>query len=303
MQRNLITAAVAVALFGIVGCQTAPKTNSTLEAARAAVQGAQSDPNVSKYAPTELNRARSLLTNAEGAAGERGANDASASHYAYLATQMARVAEQRAQEQVAVARIKAGESERQQILLSARESEATQAMAQARAAQTQAEAARNEAQNAQAQMAQAQAESQRLASQLEELKAAQTPRGIVLTLDDVLFDTGRAELKPGAQRSLDQIGQFLQQHPERRVQVEGFTDSQGSDEYNLQLSQRRADAVATAIIQRGIDAQRVRALGYGEEFPVAGNTDAGSRQLNRRVEIVVGNDDRAIPSRAGVGSP
>ena len=107
------------------------------------------------------------------------------------------------------------------------------------------------------------------------MQAAQTSRGIVLTLDDVLFDTGKAELKSGAQRSLDQIAAFLNENPERRVQVEGFTDSQGTDDYNLELSQSRADAVAMAIIQRGIDAQRVRALGYGEEFP-------GREQRERR---------------------
>ena len=133
------------------------------------------------------------------------------------------------------------------------------------------------------------------------MQASQTSRGIVLTLDDVLFDTGKAQLKPGAERSIDQIATFLNENPERRVQVEGFTDSQGTNEYNLELSQSRADAVAMAIIQRGIDAQRVRALGYGEGFPVASNANDGSRQLNRRVEIIVSNDDAAIPGRtAGV---
>ncbi len=133
------------------------------------------------------------------------------------------------------------------------------------------------------------------------MQASQTSRGIVLTLDDVLFDTGKAQLKSGAQRSLDQIASFLSENPERRVQVEGFTDSEGANDYNLELSQSRADAVAMAIIQRGIDAQRVRALGYGEEFPVASNASVGSRQLNRRVEIIVSNDDAAIPGRtAGV---
>ena len=161
-----------------------------------------------------------------------------------------------------------------------------------------AQVAQADAQNAKAQATQAQAESQRLAAQLESLQASQTPRGIVLTLDDVLFDTGKAQLKSGARRSLDQIAAFLNENPERRVQVEGFTDSQGTNDFNLELSQSRADAVAMAIIQRGIDAQRVRALGYGEEFPVASNTNAGSRQLNRRVEIVVSNGDAAIPSRA-----
>jgi outer membrane protein OmpA-like peptidoglycan-associated protein len=209
---------------------------------------------------------------------------------------MARISEQRAHEQVARERIKAGETERQQILLSARESEAQQARSAARDAQA-------AAQSAQAQIAQAQAEKERLAAELENLQASQTSRGIVLTLDDVLFDTGRSELKPGAQRSIEQIAAFLGEHPERSVQIEGFTDSQGSNDYNLELSQRRADAVAMAIIQRGVDAQRVRAMGYGEEFPVASNANAGSRQLNRRVEVIVSNDERAIPSRSGTASP
>lgn len=299
MKRNLISLPVlAAALLGLAACQSAPKDSPLLAQARDAVSRAESDPNVTRYAPTELDRARKLMINAEGAAKERGANDKVASHYAYLATQMARIAGQRSLEQVAMARVKAGETERQKILLSARESEADRALAQARDAQAQAERARNEAQNAQSQMAQTQADNQRL---MNELQAAQTSRGIVLTLGDVLFDTGQAQLKPGAQRPIEQIAAFLNDNPERSVQVEGFTDSQGTDEYNQQLSQRRADAVAQAIIQRGIDAQRVRALGYGEEFPKASNASAGSRQLNRRVEIVVSNGEAAIPGRTASG--
>ncbi|MEO8062097.1 MAG: OmpA family protein [Pseudomonadota bacterium] len=303
MKNNLIAIAVASTLLGLAGCATTPKSNATLDQARVAVQQAETDPTVSKYAPTELDRARKLLINAEGSAKQHGANDPNASHYAYLATQMARIAGQRAHEQVATARIKAGEGERQQILLSARENEADNAVARAQASQAQAEAARNEAVNAQSQLSQAQAESQRLAAELQDLQASQTSRGIVLTLQDVLFDTGRSQLKPGAERSLDQIATFLREHQERRVQVEGFTDSQGTNEYNLELSQRRADAVAMAIIQRGIDAQRVRAMGYGEEYPKASNENAGSRQLNRRVEIIVSNGEQAIPGRSAAGAP
>jgi outer membrane protein OmpA-like peptidoglycan-associated protein len=287
--------AVTAALLGMVGCETAPETSGVLDEARSAVSTAEADPNVTKYAPTELDRARKLLVNAEGAAKEKGAKDKSTAHYAYLATQMARISQQRAQEQVATARVKAGETERQKILLTARESEADQAKAQAQQAVS-------DAQNAQAQVQQAQAESQRLAAQLENMQASQTPRGIVLTLDDVLFDTGKAQLKTGAARSIEQIAAFLKENPDRRVQVEGFTDSQGANDYNLELSQSRADSVAMAIIQRGVDAQRVRALGYGEDYPVASNANAGSRQLNRRVEIIVSNDKSEIPVRA-VGAP
>ena len=293
--KHTYLAITAAAIFAL-GCETAPKDEGALTEARSAVAQAEADPNVSKYAATELDRARKLLTNAESAANGKGAARQSAAHYAYLATQVARIAEQRAHAQVATERIKAGEVERQKILLSARETEVQRAQAQT-------EQARNEALNAQSQVAQAQADKERLAAQLEDLQASQTDRGIVLTLGDVLFDTGRAELKPGAQRSLDQIASFLEQHPERKVQIEGFTDSQGSDDYNLELSQKRADAVAMAIMQRGVEAQRVRAMGYGEQFPVASNTNAGSRQMNRRVEIIVSNDDGAVPGRTASGSP
>jgi outer membrane protein OmpA-like peptidoglycan-associated protein len=300
MNRHYLPkSALALAMVGflaLAGCETAPETSTVLEEARGAVAKAEADPSVAQYAATELDRARKLLVNAEGRAGEEGAKDPMTAHYAYLATQMAHIAEQRAQEQVAIARVKSGEDERQRILLSARESEAQRAQAAA-------QQARNEAANAQAQVAQAKSEAERLAAALENMQAEQTNRGIVLTLDDVLFDTGRSELKPSAFRSIDQIAAFLNENPERRVQVEGFTDSRGAENYNLELSQRRADAVATAIMQRGIDAQRVRALGYGEEYPVASNDSAGSRQMNRRVEIIVSNDERAVPSRAIPGSP
>jgi len=268
VQRTFVIAAITSALLGLAGCETAPESDAVLEQARQAVAQAEADPNVSKYAPAELDRARKLLINAEGAAREKGGKNEAAAHYAYLTTQMARIAGQRAQEQVALKRIKAGETEREKILLSAHQNEPDQARA----------------------------------AKLEGMQASQTSRGLVLTLDDVLFDTGTAQLKSGAQRSLDQIAAFLNENPERRVQIEGFTDSDGTNDYNIELSQSRADSVAMAIINRGIDAERVRALGYGEQFPVASNADAGSRQLNRRVEIILSNGGQVIPGRVVVGA-
>jgi outer membrane protein OmpA-like peptidoglycan-associated protein len=115
----------------------------------------------------------------------------------------------------------------------------------------------------------------------------------VLTLGDVLFDTGKAELNSGAARKLDQLAQFLTEHPDRRVQIEGFTDSVGTDSYNLDLSQRRADAVSSALRGRGIDAARITTEGYGKAFAVASNADSGGRQLNRRVEVTIGGENSA----------
>ena len=126
---------------------------------------------------------------------------------------------------------------------------------------------------------------------MDQLKATPTPRGLVMTLGDVLFDTGRAELNPGAARKLDQLAQFLGEHKDRRVQIDGFTDSVGTDSYNVDLSQRRANAVKSALLFRGVDASRVGTEGYGKAYPVANNNDSGGRQLNRRVEVVIGPDN------------
>ncbi len=122
------------------------------------------------------------------------------------------------------------------------------------------------------------------------------------------LDAGRCPIsipgelnQPGATRNLDQLAQFLAEHPERRVQVDGFTDSVGTDEYNRELSQLRADAVRAALIGRGVDPSRIGTQGYGKGYPVASNSDPGGRQLNRRVEVVIGPDNGApVTPRTGL---
>ena len=113
----------------------------------------------------------------------------------------------------------------------------------------------------------------------------------MFTLSDVLFDTGKAQLNSGAGRKLDQLAQFLTEHADRRVQIDGFTDNTGSDSFNLDLSQRRADAVKAALILRSIDPARVTTQGYAMAYPVADNAESGGRQLNRRVEVVIGDEN------------
>jgi outer membrane protein OmpA-like peptidoglycan-associated protein len=138
----------------------------------------------------------------------------------------------------------------------------------------------------------------RLQAEIDKLKATPTSRGLVLTLGDVLFDTGRAQLNPGAAFKLDQLAQFLIEHPERRVQIDGFTDSIGSDAYNQDLSERRAEAVKAALVLRGVDPSHIGTEGYGKGYPVASNAESAGRQLNRRVEVVIGNDNSAIAPRS-----
>jgi outer membrane protein OmpA-like peptidoglycan-associated protein len=272
-------------------CATMPQPNAALETARAAVHTAEADPNVNKYAPLDLDRARKDLSIAEDASLHH--KDTDVDQPAYLATQNARLAQAHAATKADDARVAAGQIERDQIMLTARTREAENAKQSATNARAVADVALNQRDQATEETALVQAE-------LDALKATPTPRGMVLTLGDVLFDTGRAELKSGATRKVDQLAQFLMEHPDRRVQIEGFTDSVGTDSYNEDLSQRRADAVKAALINRGIEPSRIGTEGYGKAYPVANNNDSGGRQLNRRVEVVIGgNNGTAIAPRSG----
>jgi outer membrane protein OmpA-like peptidoglycan-associated protein len=265
-------------MLAVSACATMPPPNAALENARSAVQAAEADPNVTKYAPLDLDVARKDLSNAENAALHH--QDAEVNQSAYLAAQNARLAQAHGAAKADNARVAAGQVERDQIMLAARTREADHAKLEA---------------------ANSKQETARVQAELDALKATPTERGSVLTLGDVLFDTGRAELKPGASRNLDQLAQFLAEHPERRVQIDGFTDSVGTDEYNQELSRLRADAVRAALIGRGVDPSRIGTQGYGKGYPVASNSDAGGRQLNRRVEVVIGPDNGApVAPRTGL---
>ena len=279
MNAKLYTGLALALTLG--ACASAPQPNAALESARAQVASAEADPNVIKYAPLDLEAAKKDLAIAESAAADH--KDAEVSQPAYMAAQTARLAQARAAAKADDARVAMGQQERERIQLAARTRETNIAVQQR-------DQAAQQAANAQQQAAAAQAE-------LEALKAKQTDRGIVLTLGDVLFETGRAELSSGAAMKLDRLAQFLGEHQDRRVQVEGFTDSIGSDSYNQDLSQRRADAVKAALIGRGIDPSRISTEGYGKAYPVASNNEASGRQLNRRVEVVIGNSNSPIAPR------
>lgn len=132
---------------------------------------------------------------------------------------------------------------------------------------------------------------------LQEMKAQKTERGEVVTFGDVLFDTGKADLKYGSQRQFQQLADFLSNNPERKVRIEGFTDDIGSEDSNQTLSERRAASVANALASLGVSRQRIFTQGYGEEYPVADNNNAASRQQNRRVEVIVSNGADMVRAR------
>jgi outer membrane protein OmpA-like peptidoglycan-associated protein len=138
------------------------------------------------------------------------------------------------------------------------------------------------------------AQSVELQHQLDELKAQVTDRGIVLTLGDVLFETGRADLKPEATGNLAALVTFLNSYPNRTVLIEGHTDNVGSNDANLSLSQLRADSVRAYLVGKGIGSARLSASGKGEAVPVADNASAMGRQQNRRVEVIISEPVAAL---------
>jgi outer membrane protein OmpA-like peptidoglycan-associated protein len=279
------------------GCAITPEASRQLEQARAAYRAAAADPAVQSGAPVELQSAANALQNAERLAAEGEASEL-VEHNAYLAEQRARIAQRTADTRRAEAAIAASGEERRRLQLEAREREAAAAREEAR----RAEEARREAESRAAVLenerlerdkqttaaAELGAELKRLESELADMRAKQTDRGWVLTLkNELLFDSGGSTLKPGGQRALDNLAQFLDKHPDRSIAIEGFTDSTGAKDVNQALSEKRAWAVKAALVARGISSTRIDARGYGPSFPVASNDNPAGRQLNRRVEIVI----------------
>jgi outer membrane protein OmpA-like peptidoglycan-associated protein len=253
--KNIIT--VTGLAIALAACASTPQRNDQLEQSRADVQKLTSDPLAQQAASNDLDQARASLTQADAAFQDK-KPPKEVDQLAYLASRHAQAGEARIDEYRARQEVARAQDERTKIQLQVRERETQKAKAQAAAAQSEL--------------------------------AKQTERGMVMTLSDVLFDTGQATLKPGAHRDLDRLAQTLKDKPDIRVKIEGYTDSVGSDAYNQSLSERRAQAVADALEMRGVPSGRYHVEGLGKGFPVASNTTPEGRQQNRRVEIVFSDD-------------
>jgi outer membrane protein OmpA-like peptidoglycan-associated protein len=185
----------------------------------------------------------------------------------------------------------AAERERRRAERAKEEADATaqRALEAKRAADEQRAA---EAERARQAVTQAEQDKARLREQLREqlnavLETRETARGLIVNMSDVLFDSGKYSLKPGAREKLAKISGILLGHPGLQLQVEGHTDSVGSDDFNQRLSEDRADTVRSYLLAQGVPLEAVTARGFGKEQPVASNNTASGRQLNRRVELVV----------------
>lgn len=268
---SLLPKAAGLLALGVLlsACASAPQHNPKLVQAQSAYQAASNNAKVAQAAPEQLQKASQALNKAQQMK-KRGASKLDVDHYAYMASRHVAIANEAAREQAAEAKIKQASAERDRM-------KAQESQQQARESQQQAHMTRE--QNAQ------------LQKQLAALKAKKTKRGLVLTLGNVLFALNKADLKPGGARTVSRLAEFMKQYPKRNVMIEGYTDSTGTAAYNQQLSQRRAAAVRDALVADGINPQRIVTKGFGEKYPVATNKTAAGRQQNRRVEIVISDEN------------
>jgi outer membrane protein OmpA-like peptidoglycan-associated protein len=304
MKAHFLKSAIFASAVLLSACSTVPTTTATLDEARADYVAASNNPQVAQYAPLEFRQASEALDRANQAAAKRESLD-TIDRLAYVAKQRVATAQEVAKAKTAEAEIADAGRQRDRVQLEARTAEAERAKRDAAAANAQAAAAQQQAQDAQAQAAAAQQQAAQLAERsarleaiLVELHAQKTERGMVVTIGDVLFALDRAELNANGMATVRKLAEVMMQNPDRTVLVEGFTDSTGSTSHNQDLSERRAQSVAQALTSLGVPRDHVAMRGYGEAYPVASNDNASNRQLNRRVEIVLSNENASIPPRA-----
>ena len=273
--KTLIATTVASVL--LAACAAAPSVPAGAMEARSKLTLLQSDQNLATRAPVAIKEADIAVRAAE----TPQADEELAAHRVYIADRKVDTARALAEARLAEDQRAALSADREGARLDARTREADAAKLATAAAQV--DAASSEAQSVE------------LQRQIDELQAKDTDRGLVLTLGDVLFESGKADLKSGATGNLNKLIAFLNSYPTRTVMIEGYTDSVGSEDYNQGLSRRRAESVQSYLVGQGVDAARLTASGRGESAPVADNESATGRQMNRRVEVIISNP--ALASR------
>jgi outer membrane protein OmpA-like peptidoglycan-associated protein len=253
-----------IALLAAVGCSQKPVMTEGLKNVQQEYLKLKMDEKIVNDAPLELLQAGKLYSMTKSVKSKEEAD-----HLTYMLKNQIEVAKESAKTKELEAKILKLKEDKAKALLDEKERQLLLAQKEAEKAKLEAEATKDKL----------------LA--LQELNAQQTNRGLVLTLGDVLFETGKSNLLPGSMRAIDKLAEFLADNPERVVLIEGHTDDVGSVTSNLDLSLRRSTAVQEALVAKGIDVNRLLIKGYGEAYPVASNSDAGGRQRNRRVEIVI----------------
>lgn len=295
MKKNLNFPMTLIAAVVLASCSSMPQ-NSLLTEAHQSYDKARSDPQVATLAATELREAGDSLAKADNAL-SKDENEETVNHLAYIARQKVRIAKESAQRKAAEQEIAKADSRRDQVRLAARTAEADASKAQVAVIQKTADQQATALAVADANSERDHARIEKQESQLKALNAKKTQRGMVITLGDVLFNTNKAEVKAGGMRNVQKLADYLNQYPKERVLIEGYTDSTGSESLNQSLSERRAEAVRHALTGMGVSSDRIDTRGYGESYPIVDNDTAANRQMNRRVEIILSDENGKIAPR------
>jgi outer membrane protein OmpA-like peptidoglycan-associated protein len=301
----------------LASCGGPPAPNALLVDAKAKFATAESNPDVVRLAPVELKEAEESLA-ISNRMWEAREDNTKIEHHAYISLVKSEIAIETALRNKALSDMEQGEVERQKVLLDVRRAEAERsertansALLEAQQERVAAVAAGQRAETSSAAAAaataaaaaatqtatDATAKATALASRVAELEARPTERGLVLTLGDVLFDTGKSTLRSGGTSSVYELATFLTEYPKRKILIEGFTDNTGSVSFNQTLSSQRANAVKQLLESRGIASNRIRTMGFGIEHPVGDNGTANGRSQNRRVEIVISDENGVLKDR------
>lgn len=286
----LITAAVATAL--LASCASVPAEPEGAAALRYRLTQLQADPQLAGRAPLAMEQAKVAVTAAEQPQDDK----AIVAHLEFMADRKISIAAAAAHNQWSLDQRKVITEQRTAMQLQARTAEADLAHRDADAANQESAAARSDADDQRRQAnaardagAEARRDAADLQQQIVDLQARVTDHGLVLTLGDVLFTTGTAKLNASGTTHLVKLAEFLNQHEDRSAQIVGYTDSVGGSDYNQGLSERRADAVRTYLVDRGVASSRLSASGQGERSPVGDNGSSAGREQNRRVEVTIDN--------------
>ncbi|CRM23540.1 DUF4398 and OmpA-like domain-containing protein [Pseudomonas fluorescens] len=255
-----VSVALLLSAAALGGCASQPSSEQALQQAGSDFQLVKEDANVLRFAPKDVIRAGESLARADRLSSYWGSG-ADVVHYAYLSQRYSAIAREHTEQGLNAERLAKLELERQRLQLALRESK----------------------------LASVQQQGKWVEQQIASL-TTQTDRGLVMTLGDVLFDTGEAELQNSANRTVLKVVQFLQLNPRRKVRIEGYTDDTGGERDNLNLSRDRAQSVADVLIDLGIDEKRIQVEGYGDKYPVEANASERGRAQNRRVEIVFSDE-------------
>ena len=276
---------VSVVSFMLLACTSGMTRPEGADDARSKLTKLQSTPELASHAPVEIKDAEIAVRAAE----QPQRDDDLAKHLVLMADRKVDIAWAQAQARLSEHQRKSLSEQRETARLDSRTREADSARMDANIARSEADQARIQAEAARGDAEVARQQAEDLRAKIADLNAKATDRGLVMTLGDVLFATGKSELKGSATGNLGKLAAFLNSYPDRTVIIEGHTDNVGSEDSNQGLSQRRADSVRSFLVSQGVSSPRLSAIGKGENSPVSGNDSATGRQQNRRVEVIISN--------------